>query len=373
MSRKVKILLSGGGSGGPVAPLLAILEKFKEVSGFESDILWLGTKRGPEKEMVEREGLEFRAISSGKLRRYFDWRNFSDPFLIIKGFFDSISIIKKYRPDLVMSVGAFVSVPVVWAAALFKIPVIIHQQDARPGLANRLMAPFASSITVAFEKSLKDYGDKAIWVGNPIRQDFVKLKLSRREASQKFGLRSAKPVVAVMGGGTGAKAINDLVEASMDELSKFCQVIHITGQGKATKQNYDLSERLPNYKFFEFLDVFGVIKIFAVADLIVSRCGMSSLTELSQMGKAAILIPMPDSHQEENAEIFHEAGAAVVLHQKDLNKEIFVSRIRDIIQDPDKQKELSENIKKVMQVGASQRIADLMLKILNDKYADSIK
>lgn len=221
MNKKIKILFSGGGSGGPVTPLLAVLETMREQNLGELDFLWLGTSNGPEKEMVERENISFRIISGGKLRRYFTYKNFIDLFFIAKGFFESIFIIKKFKPSLVMSAGAFVSVPVVWAAYFFRIPIIIHQQDARPGLANKLMAPFATAITVTFEKSLRDYGKKAVWVGNPIRQDFTKLKLSKREASQKFGLRTAKPILAVMGGGTGAVAINDLVLQSATELCKF--------------------------------------------------------------------------------------------------------------------------------------------------------
>ncbi len=362
MTKKNKILFTGGGSGGPVTPLLAIVDALRSDEKFQGEFLWLGTKSGPERSMVEDIGIEFHSIASGKLRRYFSWRNFTDIFLIIKGFFQSVNVIRKLKPDLVISAGAFVSVPVVLAAWFFRVPVIIHQQDARAGLANKLMAPFAKVITVSFEKSLTDYGKKAKWIGNPIRQDFLAHKLSRREAKQKFGLRSDKPILVIMGGGTGAMAINKLVEESVRDLTRFCQIIHITGRGKVSSMNDKLMEEVPNYKYFEWMDKFGMIKAYTVADVIVSRCGMSSLTELSQIGLASILIPMPDSHQEENAAIFKNKDAAVVLNQKELNKNIFVQKIKELINNEELKINYRNKIKTVMKSGADIK----MLKIIND-------
>lgn len=365
--KKIKILLSGGGSGGPVTPLLALVEKLKEDNAWELDCLWLGTENGPERGMVERENITFQTISHGKLRRYFSWQNFVDPFLIIMGFFQAISIMIRFRPDIVLSAGAFVSVPIAWAAFLLRIPIVIHQQDLRPGLANRLMAPFATRISVTFEKSLLDYGPKAIWTGNPMRQDFCTIKLTKREAGQKFGLRSDKPVLVVMGGGTGAIAINQLVEESIEEFSKFCQLIHITGKDKSSQKNVELSEKYPNYKFFEFLDIFGIIKAYAVAELMVSRCGMSSLTELSQLGIASVLIPMPDSHQEENAEVFREAEAALVLEQKSLDKEIFIREIKSLLGDKQRLTAYREKIKTIIRPHGSEAMAKVVKEIIDAK------
>ena len=168
----VKIILTGGGTGGSVAPLLGVAEMLQRRdakscvstdAGYE--FLWIGTKHGPERAMVEREKIEFIAIPSGKMRRYASFKNFIDPFFILAGFFKSLYIILKWKPDFVMSAGSFVSVPVIWAAWLLRVPSLVHQQDARPGLANVLMAPFAGVITVTFEKSLMDYGKKAVWIG----------------------------------------------------------------------------------------------------------------------------------------------------------------------------------------------------------------
>lgn len=363
MTGKKKILFSGGGSGGPVVPLLAVVDALRENDSDVYEFLWLGTKQGPEKGMIENADIRFKTISSGKLRRYFSWKNFVDPFFIIMAFWQSIGIIKKFKPDLVMSAGAFVSVPVVWAAWLLRVPVIIHQQDARPGLANRLMAPLAKVITVSFEKSLKDYGEKASWIGNPIRADFLAHKLSRREAKQKFGLRSDKPILVVMGGGTGAVAINSLVEESARDLAKFCQIIHITGKGKASSVNNKLMEEVPNYKYFEWMDKFGMIKAYTVAEVIVSRCGMSSLTELSQLGLVSVLIPMPNSHQEENAQIFKDSEAAVVLNQKDLDKDKFVREIKKLFDDESLRSEYKKKIKTVMKTEASHRMVEIIKRL----------
>ncbi|PLX27988.1 undecaprenyldiphospho-muramoylpentapeptide beta-N-acetylglucosaminyltransferase [Candidatus Parcubacteria bacterium] len=354
---KKKIIFSAGGTAGPVSPLLSVAETLKLDSNYDFEFLFVGVKGGVEKHMIERDGLKYQAISGGKLRRYFSFNNFIDPFLIVAGFFQSIAIILKFKPDLVMSAGSFASVPIIWAAWLFRVPVFVHQQDYRPGLANKLMSPLATTITVSFEKSLDDYGKKAIWTGNPFRQDYKKMKISRREAISKFGLRTEKPIVVVMGGGTGAQAINDLVLEAMPKLKKYCQVIHITGTGKNDKKNDDLMENLAEYKYFEFLDIFGVIKVYSVADLIVSRCGMNSLTEISQLGLNAILIPMPDSHQEENAKIFSEANAATVLHQKNLDAQKFTEIVKNKLFDGELIEVHTRNIQNILKDDANEVIA----------------
>lgn len=356
--KKYKILLSGGGSGGPVTPLLAVADEFKK-NKEAYDFFWIGTKNGPEKQMVEREGIEFESIFSGKLRRYFSLLNFIDLFLVFLGFLQSILILLKKRPNLIMSAGGFVSVPMVWAAGILRIPVLIHQQDIRPGLANKLMAPFARVITVTFEKSLKDYGKKAIWVGNPVRNRLEKYKMTKREAIKKLGLNESLPVVLILGGGTGSLAINKLIEESLPELTGFCQIVHIAGKGKILEQ-----ESVKNYKVFEFLDLEGMVKVYTVADLVVSRCGMGVLTELSILGKSAILIPMPDTHQEDNAEIFSQEKAAIVLHQKNINAKIFASQIKQLLKDKELQKELSLNIQKVMKKNAGEEI----VKIIKERF-----
>ena len=346
-NKNVKIMLSGGGTGGSVTPLLAMVDLLKREET-EYEFFWVGTKDGPEKQLVESSGIRFMSIPAGKLRRYLSLKNILDFFNIYLGFWQSCFILLKERPNLVISAGSFVSVPLVWAAWAMHAPVLIHQLDARQGLANKLMAPFAKKVSVTFKKSLADYGKKAVLTGNPIRKEFIENKISKREAAQKIGMRTDKPILLVMGGGTGAGAINDLIIDNISILTKVCQVLHITGKNKSNKKMTEAMESNPGYKFFEFLDAFGIIKVFAAADIIISRAGMGTLTELSYIAKPTILIPMPNSHQEENAEIFVKEEAAIVLNQEELNGEILLKNIKKILKDENLRNKLRNNIKKVI-------------------------
>lgn len=347
-----KIVLTGGGTGGSVTPLLALADKFDK-----NNLLWIGTENGLEKNIIEGEGIRFISIKSGKLRRYFDWKNFSDLFLIIIGFFQSLAVLLRLKPRLVLTAGSFVSVPVVWAAWILRIPVLIHQQDARPGLANKLMAPFAKIITVTFEKSIKDYGKKAVWTGNPVRRS-LEVPRNKKQETNHFDLNNNIPTILILGGGTGSVAINKLVEESLDELMKFCQVIHVAGRGKMPSHGGD-----KNYKNFEFLSTEQLAEAYAISDIVISRAGMGALTELSYLGKPAIIIPMPDSHQEDNAKIFEENEAAIILDQKDLKSDTFLQEIRDFLNNKEMKERLSGNIRKVIKNGADETI----LMLIKDK------
>ncbi len=363
-----KIILSGGGSGGPVTPLLALANSlWSEEEGQPLEILFIGTKRGPEKEMVaafnnnRKEVLRFVPIISGKLRRYFSWHNFGDLFKIICAFGQAFFLLLREKPDLIVSAGGFVSVPLVWAAALLRQPVLIHQQDVRPGLANKLMAPFARAITVNFEKSLYDYGPRAIWIGNPVAP--LQLSgdaLSVKEIKDKYSLDITLPLVFITGGGTGAQAINELIFSSVSELTKFCQIIHLTGKGKLPVQEISLA----NYQVFEFLNNEEVLDLMRAADLVISRAGMSALSELSLLNKAALLIPIPKSHQEENAAVFAQARAAIVLKQDELTAAKLITEIRNLLADGQERVRLSNSIGKVIKRGAAESMAGIVWEIL---------
>jgi UDP-N-acetylglucosamine--N-acetylmuramyl-(pentapeptide) pyrophosphoryl-undecaprenol N-acetylglucosamine transferase len=357
-----KIILTGGGTAGSVSPLLAIAEDLRKSGEFE--FLFLGTKNGPEAAMVAEAGIKFKIIIAGKLRRYFDWHNFFDVIKIKLAFWQAFFILLKFKPDLVMSAGSFAAVPVVWAAWVLRIPVIVHQMDVRPGLANKIMSPFAKIITVTFEKSLADYGVKAIFTGNPVRASFpvpsTRDKL-RRESSltEKFNLKSDKPVVFITGGGTGAEGINILVEQGLDNLLSFCQVIHLTGKGKMTAKRHE------NYHPFEFFNAEEMAAAWNIADVVVSRAGLGAITEISAAGKPAIIIPMPDSHQEDNAALLLEKNAALVLNQKLLNADSFVAAIKSLLDNPDRREELGGNIKGLFKEGANEDIVGLVVKLLH--------
>ena len=341
-----KILLTGGGTAGSVSPLLAIAQDLRVKGGFE--FIFVGTKKGIEKQMVREAGLAYRAILAGKLRRYFSWQNFLDICKIKLGFWQAFFLILQEKPDLILSAGSFVAVPVVWAGWLLRVPVLIHQQDVRPGLANKLMVPFARVITVTFEKSLADYGKKAIWTGNPVRQSSVK------EKGNRFNLKNNLPVVFVVGGGTGAEGINKLVMEGLDNLLVFCQIIHSTGKGKM------IARRHENYYPIEFLNAGEMAEAIAAADLVVSRAGLGALTEISAAGKPAIIIPMPDSHQEDNAAILLEKNAAVVLNQKILTADEFVVAVKVLLDNAAEREKLGKNIGLLFKKGANEKIVSLI-------------
>jgi UDP-N-acetylglucosamine--N-acetylmuramyl-(pentapeptide) pyrophosphoryl-undecaprenol N-acetylglucosamine transferase len=385
--RKFKILFTGGGTAGSVAPLLAVAEELTSPQSFPSqgeeiveavgeqlssyeggsrarfDFLWIGTKRGVERSMVENAGIKFKAIMAGKWRRYFSFKNFLDIFKIKLAFWQALWFILNWRPSLVMSAGSFVSVPVVWAAWLLGVPVMIHQQDVRPGLANKLMAPFAKIITVTFEKSLKDYGKKAVWTGNPVRQRISHNAYRITHNAQhitNFSTQEGLPIVLVLGGGTGALAINKLVEQSLEELTKFCQVIHVTGKNKGIRNQ---ESGIRNYVSYDFLEGGRMAEVLVLADVVVSRAGMSTLSELSYLKKPAIIIPMSDSHQEENAQMFKDA--AVVLEQKDLTAEKLAREIKTLLDDEERRKGLGEQMGRVMKRGAEEEIVEVVRELCN--------
>ncbi|MEI6288044.1 MAG: UDP-N-acetylglucosamine--N-acetylmuramyl-(pentapeptide) pyrophosphoryl-undecaprenol N-acetylglucosamine transferase [bacterium] len=348
---KIKILLVGGGTMGSVSPLIAVYQKIKKIKP-DTEFLFLGTSQGPEKTAVESYKIPFKVIVSGKLRRYFSWKNFIDPFKVVFAFFQSIIIILKFKPDAIMIAGSFAGVPVTWAATILGRRVLIHQQDILAGLANKLMANTANTITISFEPSLRDYGQgKTVFTGNAVREEFSVCE--KTEAKKIFGLSDSLPTVLIMGGGTGANKINETVEKSLAELLQFCQVMHITGVGKKNQAEAE------NYHQFEFLTN-ETVEAFCAADLVVSRSGMSSLCELAVMAKPAIVIPIP-GHQELNAQYFQKNNAVMVLSQESLNSEIFISMIKELLFSAPERENLSRNISKLVPPDGADKIASLLL------------
>ena len=277
-----KIILTGGGTAGHVTPNIALIPKLRE-SGFE--IKYIGSKGGMEKQLVEDAGLKYYGISSGKLRRYFSWQNFSDPFRVIKGYFEARKIMKKYKPDIVFSKGGFVSVPVVFAAQAYKIPVIIHESDMTPGLANKLAIKKATKVCHNFPETAKYLGNKAVHTGSPIREEL--LQGNKITALDLCGFSANKPVIMVTGGSLGAENVNKLVRKALPELLKDFQVAHLCGKGK-------MDESLTNtagYAQFEYISD-EMKDFFAMADLIISRAGANSICEISALKKPNILIPL---------------------------------------------------------------------------------
>lgn len=364
-----KIMFSGGGSGGSVTPLLAVAEKLLATdaapAGVKLELLFVGTKTGPEQKMVAAFSNQIRFIPliSGKFRRYFSFSNFLDIFKIGAAFFQSLILLAREKPAIVISAGSFVSVPLVFAAALKKIPVLIHQQDVRPGLANKLMAPYARAVTVTFENSLGDYGAKAVWTGNPL-SDVEKYRAAISGIKAKYELATDRPLVLVTGGGTGAAAINELIIQALPQLTDFCQLIHLTGKGKLSPAATAAAAQNSRYQVWEFLPNEEVLSLMATANLVISRCGIATLTELAALSKPAILIPMPGTHQEDNAAVFAANNAAIVLDQTELTPEKITAEIKNILSDADYQEKLQNNISKVIKRGAAENFTGIIWEMI---------
>jgi UDP-N-acetylglucosamine--N-acetylmuramyl-(pentapeptide) pyrophosphoryl-undecaprenol N-acetylglucosamine transferase len=355
MNKQLKVLLSGGGTGGSVTPVLAVADEIKKQNP-NVEFLWVGTKNGIERKMVKAAGVEFKAIASGKLRRYFSLHNIVDIAKIKFGFFQSLLILRKWQPDAIFTAGAYVSVPLVWAARVFKIPVIIHQLDIRAGLANKLMSKFAQKITVGFDEASESYdADKVIVTGNPIRQVFLH-PLSYADSLRQLSLEQDRPVVLILGGGTGAAKLNTLITESLPELLKFTQIVHLTGgKGEFVK--------VPGYHAYNFLKGEQYVCALKAADIVVTRAGMGTLSELATMAKTCIVVPLPKSHQEDNAKFFSDKKAALYLNQNDLTPQKLSSCIKSLLEDSDEKKVLSSNINKLHSIYAATKIAEIIINI----------
>ena len=303
-----KIVLTGGGTAGHVTPNLALIPVLKE-HGYE--IQYLGSYHGIEKELIEKEGIPYTGISSGKLRRYFSLKNFSDPFRILKGYSQACRFLKKEKPDVIFSKGGFVSVPVVLAAKHLHIPAIIHESDMTPGLANKLCIPSARKVCCNFPETMKYLpADKAVLTGSPIRREL--LNGSPLAGYQFTGFSSEKPVLLIIGGSLGSVKVNQAVRSILPELLKTWQVVHLCGKG-----NLDLSlDSLDGYVQYEYISS-ELKDLFAMSDLMISRAGANSICEILALRKPNILIPLSAAasrgDQILNANSFKKQGFSEVI------------------------------------------------------------
>lgn len=319
----MNILCVGGGTLGSVSPLLAVAEDARDRKAGH-DVRFWGTAGGPERAVIEAAGFSFSPVRCGKLRRYFSWANFAAPFLTLAGLVQSWRRLGRWRPDVVLAAGSFAAVPVVWAAWLRRIPVVVHHQDVAVGLANRLMFPFARAVTTVLG-ARPGLPRRAVVTGNPVRRPFrVPLPEEDRSAARvRLGLEADVPVVAVVGGSSGASRLNELVVASLPMLRDFCQVLHVTGAGKDV-----LLGQHGRYRAVPFVaEAEAMAEVLNVATVVVSRAGMGSLSELSALGATAVLVPLP-GHQQQNAAWVANAGAAATVDQASATPEAFVAAIR---------------------------------------------
>lgn len=331
---KKKIVMTGGGTAGHVTPNIALMPALKE-AGYE--ITYIGSYNGMEKELIEAQNIPYIGISSGKLRRYFDWKNFSDPFKVLKGYRQAVSTLKKLKPNIVFSKGGFVSVPVVLAARHCHIPAIIHESDLTPGLANRIAIRGAKKVCCNFPETMKYLpADKAVLTGSPIRRELFS---GNAEASLRYcGFPDhSKPVILVVGGSSGSKVINDNVRKVLPELLKQFYIIHLCGKGNLDDQ----LKNVTGYAQFEYART-ELTDMFALADLAISRAGANSICELLALHKPNILIPLSAAasrgDQILNAKSFAKQGFSYVIEEEKLTEQLLLSAVKEVYADREKYK-----------------------------------
>ena len=317
-----KIILTGGGTAGHVTPNLALIPRLIK-DGWE--IHYVGEANSVEERLTSSiEGVTYHAVSCGKLRRYFDLKNFSDPFRVIKGIAQATALIRKIKPDVVFSKGGFVSVPVVYGAKLNGVPVVCHESDMTPGLANKLTAPFAKVMCCTFPEAAKLAGAKGLYTGTPIRPEV--LKGNRAEGLKRFGFRDGTPVIMITGGSSGAVAINEAVRGALPKLTQCFQVLHLCGPGNL---NASL-EGTANYTQCEYLND-EMADAYACADVLISRAGSNTLCEIVALRKPALLIPYPKGasrgDQIINAQSFVDRGLAHQLLQENMTPEALYEHV----------------------------------------------
>lgn len=324
------IVLTGGGTAGHVTPNIAMIPTLQE-KGFQ--ISYIGSYDGIEKKLIEEMGISYYGISSGKLRRYFDVKNFTDPFKVIKGFFEAKKLMKQLKPDVVFSKGGFVTVPVVVAAKLSKVPAFIHESDMTPGLANKLCLPFCTKVCCNFPEAIKNLPvKKAVLTGTPIRQELLS---GNKDTALKFtGLTADKPVIMIIGGSLGSVIVNNAVRKILPELLKDFQVIHLCGKGK-------VDESLKNqtgYVQYEYIKD-ELADLFALSDIIISRAGANAICEISALKKPNLLIPLSANasrgDQILNARSFERLGYSKVIEEEQLTDSLLLSEIQDLYKNKD--------------------------------------
>lgn len=349
-----KIILTGGGTAGHVTPNIALIPGLKRL-GYE--IKYIGSYDGIEKKLIEEMGIPYSGISSGKFRRYMSAKNFSDPFRVIKGYSEAKSIIKDYKPDIVFSKGGFVSVPVVLAAKKYKVPIIIHESDMTPGLANKIAIPSATKVCHNFPETAEYLPKgKAILTGSPIRAEL--LEGNKLNGLKMCNFDSSKPILMVIGGSLGAVAVNNAVREALPELTADFQVVHLCGKGKMDESLKDTK----GYKQFEYIKD-ELKDLFAMSDIIISRAGANAICEIAALKKPSVLIPLSANasrgDQILNANSFKKQGFSEVIMEENLNKTLLTDTVHKVY------KNRSDYIRK-MENSGNQNAVDTILNLIEN-------
>lgn len=356
----MKIVFAGGGTLGPVTPLLAIIDEIKHLRP-EAECVFVGTPDGPERRLVEEAGIRFLPLAAPKLRRYADVRTILAPFHFLKALWIADRLFAREKPQLVVGAGGYVQVPLGVAAKLRGIKLLVHQQDVIASLSNKLLAPFADAITTTFEVSLKDFSKrKTTVIGNPVRRVIEEGDRSRGLGT--LGFAGERPVVLVLGGGTGSSFLNQKIADALPRLTGFADVAHLTGLEKAlVAPKLEHAER---YRQIAFLGT-GMAHVLAAADVVISRAGLGTLTELAALGKTVILVPIAGSHQEKNAEFVVERGGARMFREREFSPETIVTAVRDVQKHPEDARRLGTALHALFEPHARKVLAEKILSLIS--------
>jgi len=366
---KMKIALCGGGTAGHLYPIVAVAEEIKKLEPSAS-FIFVGSQGGMEETLAPRAGFDFFSIPAGKLRRYFDWQNFIDPIRTVLGIVKALKIFIDAKPDVLFAKGGYVSVPAVIAARILRIPVVLHESDVKPGLANRFLAKIADSVCIAHLSSHSFFPPlKTTLTGNPVRAFFfdeIALAMESNALARNLGFSTSQPIIFVAGGSQGAKKINDHIFSCLDEMLTFSQVLHLVG-GKQFQQALEIKEKLPpekrnKYLPFSFLHE-ELPKIMNLADLVISRAGAGLISEITALGKPSILIPLTSAandHQRANAYFVAEAGGAIIFDENERSDEL-IGKIRLLVENKELLARMSTAAKKIASPGAAKKIAKVIV------------
>jgi UDP-N-acetylglucosamine--N-acetylmuramyl-(pentapeptide) pyrophosphoryl-undecaprenol N-acetylglucosamine transferase len=378
----MRILFTGGGSGGHIFPIIAVARQLKKIYAQLSEsispdqrtlleMFFLGA--GEFSDALDKEGIRTKTILAGKIRRYFSIQNILDLFKMPIGFLQAFWYLYIWMPDVIFSKGGYGSVPVVLVGWLFRIPVLIHESDTVPGLANRLAGRLAKRIAISFAAAEKYFPfQKTALVGNPIRSEMVQICLSTNPADKEkarnlLNLTSQKPVILILGGSQGAQKINEITLGILPQLLEKYQVIHQCGPKNLEQIKTILGQSLPNgYHLYTFLEENQIAAAYLISDLVISRAGAGSISEIAACAKPSILIPLSGSasgHQRENAFVYAQAGAATVLEQANLTPHLFLNEIAKILDDLELSQKMAANAKNFSQPEATQKIAQALIKM----------
>ncbi|MFH4964894.1 undecaprenyldiphospho-muramoylpentapeptide beta-N-acetylglucosaminyltransferase [Gaetbulibacter sp. M235] len=362
-NKTYKIILSGGGTGGHIYPAIAIANELKNRFP-NAEFLFVGAKDRMEMEKVPQAGYNIKGLWISGIQRQLTLKNLMFPFKLMSSLWNAKKIVKAFKPDIAIGTGGFASGPLLYIAASKKIPCLIQEQNSYPGITNKLLAKKVQKICVAYDNLERFFPtDKTIKTGNPVRQDLLNIESKTVEAKDFFNLKHGKYTLLVLGGSLGARNINDLIERELDFLST--QNVQVIWQcGKLYYSQYKIYNNTKDIQVYPFLN--NMDFAYAAADIIISRAGASSVSELCIVGKPVIFIPSPnvaEDHQTKNALAIVNNDAAMLIKEEDLEVD-FKNKFSQLIQSPEKQKHLGDNIKKLALVNATNQIADEVVKLL---------